>query len=354
MGNNNTRPKICQVAPSHDQALEDEPSLLPTSKWMITTVQGTEAQEKGILGQRKSIHLPPLTGRQEVHHNAHLEPGSQSVCDKTGVSIIKSHPPQPAKGWQPMASAIGFEVNPVKHTCMAESEVTEWKDGPVHRYSTPNQRGHCGTNNTVQGHTKGLLLAQTMLSHQATKKRHAQQRCFREKRGRQKRVYTSEVEGNDMEGRQRVRLVSRPTQRNIFWDESEGQILDVRELLQPSPQLIDPNSGDLIKDKPQTDLGFVPEVEDWNFRGPVMKSYRNFQCSTHLDRGLTETGQRSCDLPWLQDWRELDQRPHTSKNTQSQSKVCAYGRYSGLSMKRCQGMRDEREIKNRSNSEKHS
>lgn len=74
MGNNNTRPKICQVAPSHEQAMEDEPSLLPASKWMITTVQGTEMQEKGILGQ-KSNHLPPLTGRQEVLHNVGLETG---------------------------------------------------------------------------------------------------------------------------------------------------------------------------------------------------------------------------------------------------------------------------------------
>lgn len=38
---------------------------------------------------------------------------------------------------------------------------------------------------------KGVLLAQTMLSRQATKKRQAQQRCFRERRGKSMRGYTS-------------------------------------------------------------------------------------------------------------------------------------------------------------------
>lgn len=79
MGNSNTRPKICQVAPSHDQALKDEPSSFPASKWMMTTVQDTGMQENGILGQRKSNHLPPLTGKQEVHHNVSLETGQLTL-----------------------------------------------------------------------------------------------------------------------------------------------------------------------------------------------------------------------------------------------------------------------------------
>lgn len=52
-----------------------------------------------------------------------------------------------------------------------------------------------------------------------------------------------------MEGGQKVCLVSRPMQQNIFWNLSEGQILDVRELLQPSPQVTDPNMGDTMSDK---------------------------------------------------------------------------------------------------------
>lgn len=147
-----------------------------------------------------------------------------------------------------------------------------------------------------------------------------------------------------MEGRQRVRLVSRPTQRNIFWDDSEGQILDVRDLLQPSPELTDPDSEDVIKTKPQTDSRFESDVEDWTFEGPVMKSCRKSLCSTHLDRGLTETVQRSCDLPWLQDWREFEKKHHATKDVQMDSKACAYGRYSEVSIKRCPGMREEWDI----------
>lgn len=75
MGNSNSRPKICQVAPSHSQPMEDEPSLFPTSPWMITAVKGTEVQEKGIVGQRKTNHLPPLTGRHKIPNSVHLETG---------------------------------------------------------------------------------------------------------------------------------------------------------------------------------------------------------------------------------------------------------------------------------------
>lgn len=42
---------------------------------------------------------------------------------------------------------------------------------------------------------------------------------------------------------ERIQLVSRPTQRDIFWDETKGQNLDLRELLQPSPPLTDPDFG---------------------------------------------------------------------------------------------------------------
>ncbi|XP_067310597.1 uncharacterized protein [Pseudorasbora parva] len=298
MGNSsNSRPKICQVAPSLGQPMEDEPSLLPTSPWMITAVKGTESQEKGIVGQ-KTNHLPPLTGRHEVPHIVHLEPGSQSVCDK---SIIKSHPPQPAKGWQTMALAPGADVNPAKHALTAykttESEDKEWSDGPVHCYSTPSLGEDCGTSNTLQGHTKGLLLAQTMLHHQATKKRQAQQRCFRERQGKSKRMRTSSVEGEEKERSQRVRLVSRPMQQNIFCDEFEGQILNVRELLQPSPQLPDPNVGDTMSDKPLMANGILTEVEDQIFEGLGKKSHHEDflhspKSRANLDPELIETVQR--------------------------------------------------------------
>ncbi|KTF71065.1 hypothetical protein cypCar_00043833 [Cyprinus carpio] len=125
---------------------------------------------------------------------------------------------------------------------------------------------------------KGLLLAQTMLSRQATKKWQAQQRCFRESRGKQKRVYTTYLEGDVMEGRQRVRLVSRPMQQNIFWDESEGRLLDVRELLQPSPQLTDQNMGDTMSDKPLIENGIPPEVKDQKCREFALYGSAEVEC----------------------------------------------------------------------------
>lgn len=68
------------------------------------------------------------------------------------------------------------------------------------------------------------------------------------------------VEGDEMERNQRVRLVSRPMQQNVFWDEFEGQILDVRELLQPSPQLTDPNVGDMMSHKPLMANEIPPKI----------------------------------------------------------------------------------------------
>lgn len=79
MGSSNSRPKICQVAPSHCPPMEDKPSLFPTSPWMITAVNGTEMQEKGIVGQKSSNRLPPLTGRHAIPNSVHLEPGE--YCD---------------------------------------------------------------------------------------------------------------------------------------------------------------------------------------------------------------------------------------------------------------------------------
>ncbi|XP_056333190.1 uncharacterized protein LOC130244694 [Danio aesculapii] len=205
MGSNSSRPKICQVAPSQSQPMEDKPSLLPTSPWMITVVKGTEMQEKGIVGQRKPNHLPPLTGAEEM----------------------------------------------------------EWRDGPVHCYSTPSLGGHCGTRKAPQEHVKGLQLVQTVLSRQATKKQQAQQRWFQERHRTPKKMCTTYVEKDEREG-QKVKLVTRPRAQNIFWDEFEGQILDPRELMQPSPQLAGTNMGGTMHDKPLKEKLALPEAEDEN------------------------------------------------------------------------------------------
>lgn len=79
MGNSSSRPRICQVAPSHCQPMANEPSLFPSSSWMITAVKGAEMQEKGIVGQRNTNHLPPLTGRHKIPNSVNLKPGE--YCD---------------------------------------------------------------------------------------------------------------------------------------------------------------------------------------------------------------------------------------------------------------------------------
>lgn len=129
-----------------------------------------------------------------------------------------------------------------------------------------------------------------------------------------------------MERSQRVRLVSRPMQQNVFWDEFEGQILDVRELLQPSPQLTDPNVGDVMSHKPLMAYEILPEVEDQKFESLGKESHHKDspnspKSRTNLEPELTETLQRFCDknmkLPWLQDLKGLEEKLNESENAQS-------------------------------------
>lgn len=119
-----------------------------------------------------------------------------------------------------------------------------------------------------------------------------------------------------MEGRQRVRLVSRPMQQNIFWDESEGRLLDVRELLQPSPQLTDQNMGDTMSDKPLIENGIPPEVKDQKCRGLGKEcchknSLNSPRSRTNLDKGVTGTLQRNCNANMLL-WHSENEYRHYS------------------------------------------
>ncbi|KAK9533626.1 hypothetical protein VZT92_008732 [Zoarces viviparus] len=78
----------------------------------------------------------------------------------------------------------------------------------------------------IQG---GFLEAQTALTQQANRHRRAHLRHAREQR-RHKAVYSVN------EGFQRLKLVRRPTERDIFWDETTGQSLDPSELLVPETE----------------------------------------------------------------------------------------------------------------------
>lgn len=103
-----------------------------------------------------------------------------------------------------------------------------------------------------------------------------------------------------MERSQRVRLVSRPMQQNVFWDEFEGQTLDVRELLQPSPQLTDPKVEDMMSHKQLMANGILPEVEDQTFEGLGKENHHKDspnspKSRTNLDPELTGTMHKFCD-----------------------------------------------------------
>ena len=50
------------------------------------------------------------------------------------------------------------------------------------------------------------------------------------------------VVADDGEGMQRLRVVSRPTERDILWDEARGESIDPREL-QLTPPPLEQNRG---------------------------------------------------------------------------------------------------------------
>ncbi|GLD62421.1 uncharacterized protein AKAME5_001414600 [Lates japonicus] len=128
---------------------------------------------------------------------------------------------------QPLALQIG-------HTGTANQIAMgrDCRDGDVHQFSTTGQTGHSGTSRMIQG---GFLEAQTALTQQAHRHRRAHLRQAREQR-RHKVVYTVNVGGPNTEGVQRLKLVRRPTERDIFWDESTGERLDPSCLLEPESQ----------------------------------------------------------------------------------------------------------------------
>ncbi|TSQ46665.1 hypothetical protein Baya_11375 [Bagarius yarrelli] len=193
MGISNSRAKICKVKP------KEEPSVYQVaSPKIITAVRRIPQHQQGIVGQRDH-QLPPI--KQHIPQIVPSPPDSQNLYVKPIHSIIKAHPPQKAKIWQ-----------------------------PIERSTEPP-----GVSKTYNDHASmrkkgGFLQAQTSLIGEATKKRRSHQRRLED----QRKLYTSTIGNSQMK---EIRLVSRPTQRDIFWDETEEQNLDFRELLQPSPPL---------------------------------------------------------------------------------------------------------------------
>jgi len=109
-----------------------------------------------------------------------------------------------------------------------------------------------------------------------------------------------EVRGSGLYPGQWNNMSSGMSLRDGFWT-------DVKELLQPSPQLTDPNVGDM-SGKPLLANEIWPEVEDHKCEGLGKESHHKDphspQSITNLDPQLIETVQRFCNtnikLPWLE------------------------------------------------------
>ncbi|KAG7328289.1 hypothetical protein KOW79_008233 [Hemibagrus wyckioides] len=223
---------------------------------MITAAHRLPQHQQGILGHRQISQLPPL--KQHAPQIISSPPDSQNVYAKPIHSIIKSHPPQRAKAWQPIP-------------CPVE----------------PPAASNTSTNHVPMRNKGGFLPAQTLLIGERTKKRQSHQQHLWE----QQRIYTSTVEGAGNLQIERIRLVSRPTQRDIFWDETKGQNLDFRELLQPSPPL---------RPKPDSGMEEITKSEI-GLKG-------NF--SKDLNESVTKSPERITqqNLPWLEDFQKNEQK----------------------------------------------
>ncbi|XP_070698400.1 uncharacterized protein [Pempheris klunzingeri] len=219
MGTTGSRPRVRKVAPCNSL---QEDGAQPKPQWTLPALPVSVEQPSGCLGQRKTI-LPPL--KQELSLSTLSEPcfaGNLSPKQSNNSSIIHSHPPRRPQALQPLALQIS-------HTSTANQIAMgrDCRDGVFQRFSTAGQTAHCGTGRMIQG---GSLEAQTALAQQAHRHRRALHQQAREQR-RHKVVYV--VNGPHTERIQRVKLVRRPTERDIFWDETRGESLDPSCLLDP-------------------------------------------------------------------------------------------------------------------------
>ncbi|KAF7704382.1 hypothetical protein HF521_021454 [Silurus meridionalis] len=223
MGTSNSRTKICKVTPKQEQPLHQT-----ASPRLITAGQYLPQHQQGIRGHQQIRQLPPL--KQHVPQLVHLPSDSQNVHAEPIHSIIKSHPPQKPKAWQ----AVACQMELAATSKASDENVTMGCHTPKF-HSMSGRR--CGAGSSLQTNHGKFLQAQTLLIGQATKKRQSRQKHLRERR-----IFTLNIAGACNGQTERTNLVSRPTQRDIFWDQTTGQNLDLRELLQPSPHLTDPDT----------------------------------------------------------------------------------------------------------------
>ncbi|XP_029569325.1 uncharacterized protein LOC115162298 isoform X2 [Salmo trutta] len=326
MGSTGSRSRLSQVASCHSQpeGNQDQQASHPTSQWTIPAVPTPLEPQHGPLGHSRTIQLPPL----KLENSASFPPLStasslpQSQSNIWGPSINHSHPPRRLQALQPLAPlSAGLKV-----TANHMAKDRDWRDGGVLHFSTPSQGAHDGTGRHPQG---GLLEAQMVLSQQAQRRRRAHQRRVHQRRVHQRRVreqrvhertiYLDNVEAPSSKGIQRLHLLNRPTQRDIFWDEMTGESLDLKEILQPSPLPLEQGERQQSQPGPPPCLCRDEELINRDLAWEGLRSpHRKTNTLTDRVAGETDGGlTMRKTLPSMLDWKTEKQRDTIPKHLSS-------------------------------------
>ncbi|XP_024285937.1 uncharacterized protein LOC112256719 isoform X2 [Oncorhynchus tshawytscha] len=192
----------------------------------------------------------------------------------------------------------------------------DWRDGGVLHFSTPSQGAHDGTGRHPQG---GLLEAQMVLSQQAQRRRRAHQRRVREQRVHERTIYIDNVEAPSSKGIQRLHLLNRPTQRDIFWDEMTGESLDLQEILQTSPLPLEQGERQQSQPGPPQCLCRDEELINRDLAwGGLRSPHRKTNTLTDRVEGETDGGlTMRKTLPSMLDWKTEKQRDTIPKHLSS-------------------------------------
>ncbi|XP_028834113.1 uncharacterized protein LOC114788457 isoform X2 [Denticeps clupeoides] len=305
MGSTNSRPKICQVAPSHVEIDGNLKPSYPNSEWMLSPMDRTHEQLQEVLGPQRNTKLPPLRQDVLLHSNLHASGALPLVStDIKSQSIIHSHPPLRAQAWQPLISPTGQ------------------KDASSHKPTSSST---------------GFLEAQAMLSHQAKKKRRGHHQRYRERRGMQR---ASEIMGHEGQEIQKLSLVSRPTKRDIFWDETTGKTLDIRELLQPSPVSSGPEWDDYQTQSQPKDRR---NVDDFLGNQKQIPNDSGDHETNSTEHKATPWNPKTT-LPWMQDWRVQGQNKTPAGNDIDSADVWNWDVWQGTQSRRKEWKQTEQEF----------
>ncbi|KAL0969092.1 hypothetical protein UPYG_G00222530 [Umbra pygmaea] len=298
MGSVDSRPKLSQVAPCpiRPERDPDQRTTHPTSECTLPAIPTPLTSQHNSFGRRRTNQLPPLKLENAATFPAQsTEPSlasklPQRQSNHWGPSIIHSHPPRRPQALEPLIPlSAGLQIT-TNHTAMG----TSWRGGGVLHCSSPSLGAREGTGHMSQG---GLLEAQMALSQQAQRRRKTHQRQARDQRTSKATTYTDD--GRPSKGVQRLHVLNRPTQRNIFWDEMTGETLDLREILQPSPVL--PNQEERQHPQPGTQLLHGDE-EHINTDTACGRS-RRLTGAEETDGGFT----MKKSLPWMVNWGTVKQ-----------------------------------------------